>query len=253
MFRYWQQGMLFNTTQIEARAPQGEAWTGTGFFLHFERAGKRYLFLVTNQHVIEDSKASYFITIHRRTQAGTGIQIATKSGGYWIDPKNPIRVQLPTQGRTYPHPDSNLDLACVECSHLTLIQDALLVPMTQSKLLDWQGPEPYPSMPLMFVGYPDELIDPLHNLPVVRTGTMASMPTLDFDGRPIFLIDAQVWPGSSGSPVFVTTHDQSFALAGVIYATRPLLDDPEKYIGIGYAIKSSAIAEMLMAITAPKV
>mgnify|MGYP003291781313 CR=1 FL=1 len=45
--------------------------------------------------------------------------------------------------------------------------------------------------------------DKKNNLPLVRTGTIASHPRKDFNGLPQFVIDAQVFPGSSGSPVFI--------------------------------------------------
>ena len=40
-------------------------------------------------------------------------------------------------------------------------------------------------------------------MPILRRGTTATPIALNFEGRPEFLIDAAVYPGSSGSPVFV--------------------------------------------------
>ncbi|MDH5783464.1 MAG: hypothetical protein OEZ35_07370 [Candidatus Bathyarchaeota archaeon] len=40
-------------------------------------------------------------------------------------------------------------------------------------------------------------------MPVVRKGITASPIILDFRGEPQFLIDASIFPGSSGSPVFL--------------------------------------------------
>lgn len=46
------------------------------------------------------------------------------------------------------------------------------------------------------------MFDEQHYLPIVRRGHIATSADLDFNGEPVFLIDASVFPGSSGSPVF---------------------------------------------------
>ncbi len=61
---------------------------------------------------------------------------------------------------------------------------------------------------VLFVGYPDGMFDQKHFTPIVRQGTIATPPELDFDDKPVFLIDASVFPGSSGSPVF--SYSRSF-------------------------------------------
>jgi S1-C subfamily serine protease len=54
-----------------------------------------------------------------------------------------------------------------------------------------------------FVGYPSGLFDTTNFLPIMRRGTAATPLTVDYQGKPMFLIDASVFPGSSGSPVFL--------------------------------------------------
>ena len=53
------------------------------------------------------------------------------------------------------------------------------------------------------VGYPHDLRDKSHNLPICRRGITASHPEVDFCGKPELLIDIPCAPGVSGSPVFV--------------------------------------------------
>lgn len=55
---------------------------------------------------------------------------------------------------------------------------------------------------IVFVGYPNGIWDSVNNLPIVRKGITATPFNIDFMGQPQFLIDASVFPGSSGSPVF---------------------------------------------------
>ena len=60
---------------------------------------------------------------------------------------------------------------------------------------------------VLFVGYPSGISDETHNLPVARRGITATPATVDYEGRPVFLVDASVYPGSSGSPVFIYNTD----------------------------------------------
>jgi hypothetical protein len=53
------------------------------------------------------------------------------------------------------------------------------------------------------VGYPIGVWDTKNNSPVFRRGVTATAPYLDFSGRREFLIDAAIFPGSSGSPVML--------------------------------------------------
>ena len=56
---------------------------------------------------------------------------------------------------------------------------------------------------IMFMGYPNGIWDHFNMMPVLRTGTTASPINHDWGNQPRFLIDAGVYPGSSGSPVFI--------------------------------------------------
>lgn len=54
-----------------------------------------------------------------------------------------------------------------------------------------------------FIGYPNGIWDSKNLLPIARRGTTASPIEVDFENTPRFLIDASVFGGSSGSPVFI--------------------------------------------------
>lgn len=57
-----------------------------------------------------------------------------------------------------------------------------------------------------FIGYPNGVWDKENLLPVARRGTTATPLAVDFERTPRFVIDASVFGGSSGSPVFVLNH-----------------------------------------------
>ena len=56
---------------------------------------------------------------------------------------------------------------------------------------------------VLVVGYPQGQWDRTRNLPLFRRGITASPAMLDYNGESKFLIDCSIFPGSSGSPVFL--------------------------------------------------
>ena len=56
---------------------------------------------------------------------------------------------------------------------------------------------------ILFIGYPNNIYDRKNLLPVVRKGITATPIQVDFEEKPVFLIDASIFEGSSGSPVFL--------------------------------------------------
>jgi hypothetical protein len=56
---------------------------------------------------------------------------------------------------------------------------------------------------VMFIGYPSGMYDTVNLTPIVRVGVTATPISLDYCGQKAFLIDASVFPGSSGSPVLI--------------------------------------------------
>jgi hypothetical protein len=69
---------------------------------------------------------------------------------------------------------------------------------------------------VVFIGYPNGLFDEKNYLPILRTGTTATPIAIDYQGVPAFLIDASVFPGSSGSPVFIANRGTYFTRNGSV-------------------------------------
>jgi hypothetical protein len=61
---------------------------------------------------------------------------------------------------------------------------------------------------LFVMGFPQGFHDRLFHLPIVRKAFAGSAYGVPFEGNPYFLVDANLHPGTSGSPVFsAPTHD----------------------------------------------
>jgi len=59
-----------------------------------------------------------------------------------------------------------------------------------------------PTSTITLVGYPYGFFDKKNWLPIWKTGTIATEPSYNFEGKPLMLIDISAFPGMSGSPAF---------------------------------------------------
>jgi hypothetical protein len=99
------------------------------------------------------------------------------------------------------HSTRGVDLAAIDMGDL--IRDSDLIEY-------WKPERIFPSharvdlgAEMLVIGYPMEFYDTKQNLPIIRSGTLATTYGAMFRGQPVFLIDANLHPGTSGSPVVV--------------------------------------------------
>jgi hypothetical protein len=151
-----------------------------------------------------------------------------------------------------PHPDPAVDLAVILCGNqfellinagtpaYIISGDASSIPSaTEAKQF-------LPLEDVLVVGYPDGISDSKNNIPVLRRGITATPIYLDFEGRREFLIDAVIFPGSSGSPVFVYNQGSWINRKNEIqFGTRLGL------VGVVYAVAQHSVSGELVIIPAP--
>ena len=211
------QALRYFTVKITtADVPGGPATgTGTGFFFGFERGGSQYPLVITNKHVIAKAGSVEFWFHEEGSDSqpipGPGRRVSTALS------------QLPI----IPHPDPAVDLV------------ALGIALFFDECPKQQGWKPYgifvPEVAIpgeaelsklssveevTMVGYPVGLADQQNNLPIVRRGITATPPTIDYQGKKEFLVDMAVFPGSSGSPVFLFNEGAYASGDGLNFGTR---------------------------------
>lgn len=106
---------------------------------------------------------------------------------------------------------------------------------------------------VIIAGYPLGFHDIKNNLPVYRKGTIASTYGIGFNQEPCFLIDANLHPGTSGSPVLCspnniyispkgTFHSDAFIFLGIHSAEYNIGEDP---LGLCKVWYSNLILEII--------
>jgi hypothetical protein len=107
------------------------------------------------------------------------------------------------------------------------------------------------AMPVSIIGFPQGLTGP-GKLPIWKTGHIATDPDLDFDDKPVFLIDATTRAGMSGSPVVLRLNSGYRTTKGSMVISSGFLT---RFLGvysaqftdteIGYIWRPRVISEIL--------
>ena len=186
--------MIFSTVKITTKTMKGEK-IGTGFIYKYEEDGKFWNFIITNRHVV-DNAIEGKITFHKGEMnngknvlvEGEAIDLNFNSNSFFYNDSS-IDVAIMNVSPIY---DENKDKMYMIVVSRVIIPNNDEIKMKISKIDE-----------LIFIGYPIGLWDSKNYIPIVRKGITSTPYHYDFEGEPIFLIDAAVFPGSSGSPVFV--------------------------------------------------
>jgi hypothetical protein len=206
--------LLFTTVRIETEGPNGRG-AGTGFFFNYTWGEKVSLFVVTNKHVLQDATvARFFLTKGKDGQPQLGQR-------FDVELEN-----LPSQW--FGHPNADVDVAIVPAQALfDEIRKGTEVFFKAVSPKEIPSPAETSELDaledVIFVGYPNGIYDTVNLLPILRRGTTATPVSVDYDGRPVFLIDASVFPCSSGSPVFIYTSSGRMTRDGNFNIGQPRL------------------------------
>ena len=240
--------IAYVTAKIDIELSNSPRTFGTGFFyvasLNTD-TDRSIILLISNKHVFGNpEEGRLIVSLNRVKQDNTP------------DFGNILKCdQIGFKDAYYSHPNPEVDLACLNVSvisrvgaHYMNLDDTFLRPIDYDKVA--LGSD------VIFVGYPENRYDVVNNLPLIRKGSIASMPNVDFNGKGQIVIDAQIFPGSSGSPVFVDW-DGKYSLLGVVSQTMirhsQLQTLPanipqvgvEQMLGLGIVIKQKHVCELI--------
>jgi len=213
--------LLFNTVRVDTVLEDGSEGSGTAFVFSHTTGSGVHTFVVTNRHLVEDVRSGGLVFTqkkHGQPAFGERFQININDFSHaWFlhpDPEVDIAV-IPLRPLEQAARDQGAEL------YYHAIDSRLAPDASILRALDALEQ-------VIFVGYPNGVWDQVNLMPIMRRGTTATPMALDFEGRQEFLIDAAVYPGSSGSPVFVYQPDilrpsqsnggMKFIFAGVIAA-----------------------------------
>lgn len=166
--------------------------TATCFAVH--ASGRT--FLITNWHVVSgmNPRTGAYMDSQARVPDLIRVHLHTKMNGAWLYGDVRLRKGDSKNWREHPR-GSKVDVVALPVHN----DDAHLFNAIDLKLADTDMLT-FPAMPVQIIGFPLGH-SAFGNLPIWKTGHIASDPHLDVGESPVFLIDATTKSGMSGAPV----------------------------------------------------
>lgn len=201
--------LLFGTIKIETTIAPGVTSSGTGFIflISDDENPKKELYIVTNKHVVKNPISGTLKFILEDDKGRPDYQNAVnynldKFESQWFGHGNIIEDEIT---------DTTIDVAIMPFApiyHSIYKQTGKNIYFGYTRLKNIPTQKDIDEIidameNIVFIGYPDGLIDEFNNTPIVRKGITATPYALDFNGQKKFLVDASVFGGSSGSPVYI--------------------------------------------------
>ncbi len=200
--------LVSTTTNIIAMADRTQLSTATGFLYY----GCDELVLVTNRHVVIKEGKSFFpdrliVRMHidevdLSKNENFTIPLYDEAGKpRWLE--HPKKLDHPELLKNEML-DTFIDVVCVKIDKNSKLFNVEKTSNIKLASKDQLSPSIHPAWidRVVSVGYPLGYYDNIHNLPMLKTGFMASPYGVLHRGAPLFLVDSVAKPGVSGSPVF---------------------------------------------------
>lgn len=243
--------LLFTTVPIWTEKVSGERASATAFIYNVpvpNKPGHSVPLLVTNHHVVANAKRSLIEMIER--------------DGDRPNREKRVRVELPAE-LLLQNVSAELDIALIPLGAALNQIEAVGRPAFFRSIT----PDIIPSAEVLadlaamedivFIGYPSGLRDETNANPLIRRGITSTPVWNDYHGRPTFLIDAGVFPGSSGSPVFILNQGAYATKDGLVVGSRILFlgmicqsmvrtdAGSQTFLGLGEVLRSSALRDFI--------
>ena len=236
--------LLYTTVPIYAKKNDGSLSSGTGFMFSVREDDTTSIpLLITNYHVLENSVAG-FVELHigengLPTDKSTRIQFDNSIiGSNKLGDLDLVAVPMAA---------TLMDLQNKNISIFFRSVDQKMIP-TNEQCKNFSAIEN-----ITFIGYPSGLYDERNKISIIRKGITSTPIWNNFRGEKAFLIDAGVFPGSSGSPVFIYNQGTYPDKNGIILGNRLLFvgiisqtmlrdnTTGKSFLNLGKVINSSAM------------
>lgn len=248
--------LLFTTLPIWTQGTDGKAASATAFIYNVpipDQPNRSIPLLVTNHHVVRGAKRAVIELVERN-----GDQPATDRS---------VRAEIDGTELTK-HVSELLDVAAIPLGGLlnqmeTSGKPAFFRSVSPDSIPSGEALKDLAAMEdIVFIGYPSGLRDAKNSTPIIRRGITATPVWNDFEGHPGFLIDAGVFPGSSGSPVFILNQGSYATRESLVVGSRLLFlgiitdtvvrtsSDGNVFLGLGKVTRSTALGTFLAEVAA---
>lgn len=191
--------LSLSTTPIMLFDGQSPVSQGTGFYFARKKKDENILFLVTNYHVLTGSAPS-------EGKPPIGDRISFQFHRDADNPSDVKTINLPLFGNTgRPLWISSTDFPDADMSVIPLptpTYDGCAVHGISAEWATSGSLKVRPTSNVTLIGYPYGYYDTTNALPIWKTGNVASEPDIDFDGKPLIVVDISAFPGMSGAPAF---------------------------------------------------
>jgi hypothetical protein len=212
-----EQQILHTTLHIEGKKPDGSTFSATGFIFNFQTPKGNFLFLISNKHVLQADAQSLEVT-------GL-LKAANGQPQYGKPAKFKLSCDRCGQYHIYGHADPMVDVAAIYIGDKVKNSSLFYRALSSENILPIDGRDTglrrATFETVLFVGYPSGIYDEFNILPIARFGKVATQLDFDYLGKPQYLIDASVFGGSSGSPVFVYRKFQRHTDKGLTFGEEP--------------------------------
>lgn len=171
---------------------------GTGFYYVEKVEDGQVLFLVTNYHVLTGSAPS-----DKKAPIGDNVSFQFHESAEETGNVKTVRFPLFTRSGK-PVWIASASFPEADLAVIPVVGNAYKDSKVSCISADWAKSQMLlrPTTNVTLVGYPYGFFDTANALPIWKTGTIASEPAVDFEKKPLLLIDVAAFPGMSGSPVF---------------------------------------------------
>lgn len=237
------ENLYYSTVLILSDFPKGYSHYGTGVLYSCEVNGKMRYMIITNCHVVEKNIFTTFYFHYKDNENKILKKIKTIS----LDEGACRYIKL-----------HNEDICAIPIDHFIkyeLLQGNIICGnfLQEKDIMDVNDFQINYHQNIFILGYPHGRYDESNNIPLMTTGNFATPPYYNFGDRNMFAINANIHPGSSGSPAYIKIDDKYYLIGiitegfNIIYdgLNSEIIKEEIKMNGYGKALKASLILDSI--------